>query len=275
MSAVSSLDPPRLLAEAVDVARAAAVEEAAAEYEPAGAGAAVGEHLEARLEGVNSLTHFFAAELPGYRGWRWSVSLACAGDDEPVTVSEVVLVPGAEALVAPPWVPWQQRVRPGDLGPGDLLPVDADDPRLVPAYVQSDDPAVEEVALEIGLGRTRVLSRQGRLEAAERWRRAHGPSAEQARSAPGSCGTCAFLVPLGGSLRAGFGVCANEFAPVDGIAVAVEFGCGAHSEAEVELGSPVHVAELVYDDGLIEPVPVGSATAESVTAEAEQPGVTS
>ena len=31
------------------------------------------------------------------------------------TVSEVVLVPGPTALLAPAWVPWENRVKPGDL----------------------------------------------------------------------------------------------------------------------------------------------------------------
>ena len=69
------------------------------------------------------------------------------------------------------------------------------------------------------------------------------------RPAEGSAaiGAC---VPLAGSLRGGFGVCANEFSPGDGAVVAVEYGCGAHSDVVVEPGSPVQVAALVYDDGV-------------------------
>ena len=147
-------DPATLtcLIDAVQHARDAAVEEAAADT-----GDTVGEHLEARPEDDGAVTHFFAARHAGYRGWRWSVTLACAGDDSPVTVSEVVLLPGGDALVSPAWVPWQERVRPGDLGVGDLLPTTTDDPRLAPAYLASDDPAVEDVAWELGLGRKTVL----------------------------------------------------------------------------------------------------------------------
>ncbi|WP_214364623.1 DUF3027 domain-containing protein [Pseudonocardia sp. H11422] len=258
MSAVPTLDPPRLLADAVALARSAAIDEASTEIGPDAAVESVGEHLESRLESDNTLTHFFAARHAGYRGWRWAVTLACAGEGEPVTVSEVVLLPGPDALVAPTWVPWNERVRPGDLGVGDLLPTDPDDDRLVPAHLASDDPAVEEVAVEIGLGRTRVLSREGRLDAAQRWQDGpHGPSAPMAKAAPGTCGTCAFFVPLAGSLRAGFGVCANEYSPADGKVVSVEFGCGAHSDVVVEGGSPVHVSALVYDDG-VDLEPAGS-----------------
>jgi hypothetical protein len=231
-----------VLAAGADLARAAAEEVA---------GGGVGEHLGVDAGGERLATHRFAAELPGYRGWYWAVTLARAPRAKAATVDEVVLLPGADALLAPAWVPWSERVQPGDLGPGDLLPAPADDPRLVPAYVDSGDPAVEEVAFELGLGRARVLSREGRLDAADRWYAGDGgPDTPMARQAPGRCGTGGFLVPLAGSLRAGFGVCANEITPVDGRVVSVEFGCGAHSEATAGLGPAVEPpAEIVYDDG--------------------------
>jgi DUF3027 family protein len=249
------VNPPERLVDAVALARAAAEEDAADDLGPGAAAAAVGEHLEAVEEAPDLVTHYFVAERGGYRGWRWSVTLA-GGGDAPVTVCEVVLRPGPDALVAPAWVPWDERVRPGDLGVGDLLPAAPDDDRLVPAYLASDDPAVEEVATEVGLGRVRVLSRSGRADAADRWYEGpHGPGTEMARAAPGPCGTCGFFLPIAGSLRAGFGVCGNEYAPADGSVVAVGFGCGAHSDVVSELASPVAVAELVYDDGVdLEPV---------------------
>ena len=46
-----------------------------------------------------------------------------------VTVDEVVLLPGDDAVLAPEWVPYRERIRPGDLGPGDLLPTEEDDDR--------------------------------------------------------------------------------------------------------------------------------------------------
>jgi hypothetical protein len=250
--------PPARLVDAVEQARAAAVEEAAAELGRQAAAGAVGEHLESVAEATDAVTHHFAAVQGGYRGWRWSVTLATAGDDAPVTVSEVVLLPGPDALVAPTWVPWHERVRPGDLGVGDLLPAPDGDPRLVPGYVASDDPAVEEVAVEVGLGRRTVLSRYGREQAARRWHDGpHGPTADMARAAPAQCGTCGFFLPLAGSLRAAFGVCGNEYGPADGTVVEVGFGCGAHSDVQPESVSPVAVAELVYDDG-VDLEPVGS-----------------
>jgi hypothetical protein len=233
---------PRLLS-SVERARAAAVEVAGED--------SVRGFEELQVEDEHAVTYFFAAEQPGYRGWRWAVTVADGGADRPVTVSETALLPGPDALVAPAWVPWQERVRAGDLGVGDLLPTEPDDPRLVPGYLISDDPAVEEVAHEVGLGRIRVLSRLGRDQVAQRWWDGdHGPRAEMAKAAPGTCGSCGFYLPLAGSLRAAFGVCGNEFAPADGAVVHAEYGCGAHSDVVVEPGPVAPVAELVYDDGV-------------------------
>jgi DUF3027 family protein len=261
VSAPAVVNPPQRLVDAVALARAAAEEEAAHELDAAAAAAAVGEHLDAVAESGGELgdavTHHFAAERGGYRGWRWSVTLAGTGDG-PITVCEVVLQPGPDALVAPAWVPWEERVRPGDLGVGDLLPTAPDDARLVPAYLASDDPAVEEVATEVGLGRVRVMSRYGRTDAADRWWGGErGPGADMAKAAPAHCGTCAFYLPLAGSLRAAFGACGNRYSPADGSVVAAGYGCGAHSDVVAEQTSPVAVAELVYDDG-VDMEPAGS-----------------
>ncbi|WP_086844957.1 DUF3027 domain-containing protein [Amycolatopsis kentuckyensis] len=258
----------RKLADAVEFARAAVLEDAPEEQ--------LGDHVGVTREDAVTASHLFEAQVPGYGGWRWSVTVALAGDDEPVTVSEVVLVPGPAALVAPAWVPWERRVRAGDLGVGDIFPTAENDPRLVPAYLQSDDPAVEETAREVGLGRVHTLSRFGRTEAAARWHEGEfGPRSDMARSAPDVCGTCGFFVPLAGSLRGVFGVCSNDIAPADGHVVDVEYGCGAHSEVEVEVTSSVPVAELVYDDSLLDfapaPAPevVETAAAEPETGIAE------
>ena len=244
----SDLSDPALVTE-VDLARAAAQEEAGDER--------VGEYVDYHVEDEAAVTHHFEADKAGYGGWRWAVTITSAGPDTDITVSEVVLLPGPDALVAPDWVPWQERVMAGDLGVGDLLPTSPDDVRLVAAYMGSDDPAVEETAMELGLGRVRVMSRPARLEAAERWHESEfGPRSDMARSAPAHCGTCGFYLPLAGSLRAAFGTCGNELSPADAHVVHVEYGCGAHSEAEVEQVSPVLVADLIYDDAQLDVEPL-------------------
>lgn len=230
-----------ILADAVDLARRALLE-----LEPSGVGA----HLGVIAEDESAATHRFEATLPGYRGWQWAVVVAAPPGAGYATVSESALLPGPDALVAPEFVPWEQRVRPGDLAPGDLLAPPADDPRLVPGYVATGDPVVDEVAYEVGLGRTKVMSREGREEAAERWYAERGPDSEMAKAAPATCGSCGFYLPLAGSLRAAFGVCGNAMG-ADGRVVHVAYGCGAHSDTEVPTGngSPLYEA---YDDAAID-----------------------
>jgi hypothetical protein len=213
----------------------AAVEQArAALVEVVGAGS-VGEHLGAEVEGERVVTHLFAATLPGYRGWRWAVTVARAARAKTVTVDESVLLPGADSLVAPEWLPWSDRVQAGDLGAGDLLPAPADDPRLVPGWTGADEgrPAPDDVRAvveELGLGRERVLSVEGRDLAAMRWYEGDGgPATELAQQAPARCATCGFAVLLRGPLGQAFAVCANEQSPRDGAVVSWDAGCGAHS----------------------------------------------
>nr|MDQ6937398.1 DUF3027 domain-containing protein [Actinomycetota bacterium] len=131
-------------AAAVDLARAAATEVG---------GDQVGEYLGAEADGERVVTHAFAATVPGYRGWYWSVVVARASRARTATVDEVVLLPGDDALRPPPWVPWAERIRPGDLGAGDVLPADPDDDRLVPAYAEDADEEMLDLAFELGLGR--------------------------------------------------------------------------------------------------------------------------
>ncbi|WP_051613068.1 MULTISPECIES: DUF3027 domain-containing protein [unclassified Rhodococcus (in: high G+C Gram-positive bacteria)] len=236
---------PPLLADAVSVAQAAVVE--------SGEGP-VGAHLGVEAVDEASAIHRFAADLPGYGGWQWAVVVAAPPGSETVTVSELALLPGPDALVAPTWVPWDERIRPGDLAPGDLLPPRHEDVRLVPGYLATGDPAVDDVALELGLGRKQVMSREGRLEAAERWAESDfGPDSPMAKAAPGTCVTCGFYLALQGSLSAAFGVCGNELA-ADGHVVHAAYGCGAHSDTEgpTGAGSPAYAA---YDDGALETTP--------------------
>lgn len=230
MPPVKTRKPDAKAAEAVEEARAGLVDLVPLEH--------VGDHLGVQAEEAKVVTHYFACTQPGYRGWRWAVTVARAPRARGVTIDEVVLLPGDDAVLAPPWVPWRERIRPGDLSPGDLLPPEDDDPRLVPSFTGADewpDPAeARRVADELGLGRPRVLSVEGRDLAAQRWYDgSHGPDTEMARSAPGRCGGCGFYVMLQGPLGQSFGVCANAFANDDGRVVSVDHGCGAHSEARL------------------------------------------
>jgi hypothetical protein len=215
----------------------------------------VGEHIDAVPEAERMVTHLFDCLLPGYRGWRWAVTVTRVPRSRHVTICETVLLPGPDALLALPWVPWQERLQPGDLGVGDILPTPPDDDRLAPGYLYSDDTAVEEVAWELGLGRARVLSREGRSEVAQRWYDGEaGPYAPISAAAPAGarCGGCGFYLPLAGAMRQLFGVCGNGFAPDDSRVVSADHGCGAHSEVMVEPVATVEELPTVYDDSEVE-----------------------
>src|SRR5688572_4934853 len=69
----------------------------------------VGGVLGHLVEGEHLLTLLFAADMGGYPGWHWSVTLVRVDDAEP-TVLETELMPGDAALLAPEWVPWSERL---------------------------------------------------------------------------------------------------------------------------------------------------------------------
>jgi hypothetical protein len=195
----------------------------------------VGEYLGLAMEAERVGTLRFACALPGYVGWDWAVTVARVPRGRHATVSETELLPAEGALLSPPWVPWADRLRPGDLGPGDTLPHISEDPRLEPGYAATGDKDEDRLAIwELGLGRPRVLSPLGRDEAATRWYEgAHGPTAPEAAKAGAKCSTCGFAIQMAGSLRAAFAVCANQWSPRDGSVVSWDHGCGAHSETDV------------------------------------------
>jgi hypothetical protein len=262
--ATTSTPVDSVVAAAVDEARAAAEENAPG---------LVGEHLGTIADEERLVTHHFATLDPAYRGWRWAVTVARMPRSRSVTVDEIVLLPGDDALLAPPWVPWSERLRPGDLGVGDLLPTKADDPRLAPSYTNVDDDETLGIAFELGLGRRRVLSYDGRIDAVERWYDGErGPEAAIARAAPAACATCGFFLPLAGALRQAFGACANEYAPDDGKIVSVDHGCGAHSEAVV-LPAPPSPAPPLVDEFTIDVVggPLGHEPGSVADADVAEP----
>ena len=124
---------------------------------------------------------------------------------------------------------------------------------------------------ELGLGRVRVLSLEGRLDAAERWWTGEaGPDSPMARQAPGQCVDCGFLVPLAGGLRQAFGVCANAVAPDDGRVVALAHGCGAHSETVVDAAHAA-TSGLVVEDDEFELIPTAEPVSPEQPVDEEQP----
>ena len=80
-------------------------EKAAKESAPVGG---VGKFLGTVDEEANVVSYRFQANMKQYLGWEWNVVVFQAKKADP-TISEVVLLPGKESIVAPDWVPWSER----------------------------------------------------------------------------------------------------------------------------------------------------------------------
>lgn len=262
--------PDKVLYAAVDLAREAA--------ESIATQGTVGDHIGVAMIGERLAMHQFECTNKGYAGWHWSVSVARPPRGKVATVCETNLLPGEAALVSPEWVPYAERLAPGDLRPGDVTPYKADDPLLEQGFEATGEEDVDQVAFfELGLGRKRVLSAEGRDVAATRWYDGdHGPKAPVATQAKGKCGDCGFFLPMAGVLRRTFGVCANEWSPSDGSVVSLDHGCGAHSEVDVTPPKSEKVDPPVLDDNRVETVDLGERSGgdeqqEKSAEAAEQP----
>jgi hypothetical protein len=195
----------------------------------------VGDFVSVDFDDDNRVaTYLFNAEINGYRGWRWCITIAKVDEDTAPTICDVVVIPGPDSLLAPDHIPYRDRILPEDITPGVIVPSASDDTRLAPsinALIHDEDLDATQV-FDLGLLRPRVLSIEGRDQASKRWYESdRGPSAPLAQQAPKPCSSCGFFLPIAGSLRSSFGVCANALAPDDARVVSVDHGCGAHSEA--------------------------------------------
>jgi hypothetical protein len=198
----------------------------------------VGTFISVDIDNENRVSTFlFEADLAGYKGWRWCVTVAEVEDGATPTICDVVVLPGPDSLIAPDWIEYRDRILPEDIQPGVIVPSILDDSRLAPgvhSLIHDEDLDSVQV-FDLGLSRARVLSIEGRDQASKRWYAGDsGPNAPIAQSAPKPCQTCGFFLPIAGSLRASFGVCANAIAPDDARVVSVDHGCGAHSEATIK-----------------------------------------
>ena len=214
--------------DAIDLARNAITDE------PLGA-SKIGKFVSVDFDDEDRVaTYLFEAKLAGYKGWRWCVTVAKVDADSAPTICDVVVLPGPDALTAPEWIPYRDRIQPGDVGVGDIVPSSLDDTRLVAGAqaLPQDEDLDTAMAIELGFGRARVISIEGRDQAAKRWYDGdRGPRSPMAKSAPKPCHSCGFFIQIAGSLRSTFGVCANAISPEDARVVSVDHGCGAHSEA--------------------------------------------
>jgi hypothetical protein len=214
----------------------------------------VGTYISTEPTSESTAVITFDSLMPGYKSWTWVVMLSWLDQDH-LTIDEVAMVPSETALIAPAWIPWSQRLEAGDVGIGDELPYRAVDPALTAGYAGVEEESVLEdtsnlkpLWWSLGLGRERILSQEGRELAATRWSQGEfAGSSIMARVAKANCSSCGFYLPLAGSLGSAFGACTNALSPADGKVVALNFGCGAHSETDV-VEAQVPSLDLVYDD---------------------------
>ncbi len=201
----------------------------------------VGEHLGISMrEGM--AVHRFASLTPGYSGWEWVVVLTTVPGSGVLTINEVTLQAGDKAHLPPKWVPYEDRVQPGDLRPGALLPPRHGDERL------SSEPVADVEGFPRNERAELQLSEKGLRDANKRWRATYGRGSVMARQAEWTCDTCAFFLPIAeNAVR--YGVCANEYS-ADGRVVDYRYGCGAHSATKEEAIGRTNKDYGAFDDGI-------------------------
>lgn len=251
-----------VLEDAVDVARAGA--EAVAYPRP------VGEHVGFEMVSERLATHYFASTDAGYVGWCWAVTVARVPRGRVATVCEVDMTPCEGALLAPEWVPWEERLRPSDISRDDVLPYKADDERLEQGFEDTSEDPDLPVVRELGLGRPRVLSQEGIDQAAKRWYESdRGP--KSGRRPRNTCSSCGFLMKMSGGMRTMFGVCANEWATDDGAVVSLDHTCGSHSETDVpKNGTAWPVRPSRVNEGALDAEPMPRASSEAKKEEPQK-----
>lgn len=251
-----------VLEDAVDVARAGA--EAVAYPRP------VGERVGFEMVSERLATHYFASTDAGYVGWCWAVTVARVPRGRVATVCEVDMTPREGALLAPEWVPWEERLRPSDISRDDVLPYKADDERLEQGFEDTSEDPDLPVVRELGLGRPRVLSQEGIDQAAKRWYESdRGP--KSGRRPRNTCSSCGFLMKMSGGMRTMFGVCANEWATDDGAVVSLDHTCGSHSETDVPKNGTVWpVRPSRVNEGALDAEPMPRASSEAKKEEPQK-----
>lgn len=266
---VRAVKKDAVLEGAVDVARAGA--EAVAHPRP------VGDHVGFEMVSERLGTHYFASTDTGYVGWCWAVTVARVPRGRVATVCEVDMTPREGALLAPEWVPWEERLRPSDISRDDVLPYKAEDERLEQGFEDTSDDPDLPIVRELGLGRARVLSQEGRDQAAKRWYDSErGP--KSGRRPRNTCSSCGFLMKMSGDMRTMFGVCANEWATDDGAVVSLDHTCGSHSETDVpKNGTAWPVRPSRINEGALDAEPMPRVSEESkadeaATGEADEAG---
>ncbi len=154
-------------------------------------------------------------------------------------------------------MPWAERIGPQDLTPGVLAPTPTDDVRLEPGYTGGESAADTEpaeasqlraVVAELGLGRERVLSPEGRDAAAERWLDGPGgPDNAMTQQAPGAVRHLRLLRRAQRQPRTHLrGVHQRTRLPATARWSVCDHGCGGHSDV-LEPSQGVDLSLPIWD----------------------------
>lgn len=92
--------------------------------------ALVGDFLARQDLGEGVYDFRFSSLLKGYEQWQWAVSLYHDAEAAEWTINETSLLPTQDALLAPEWVAWKDRLKPDDLSVTDSIGTDSNDPRM-------------------------------------------------------------------------------------------------------------------------------------------------
>ena len=70
----------------------------------------VGDFVSVDYDDENRVaTYLFNADIAGYRGWRWCVTVAKVDEEAAPTICDLVVIPGPDSLLAPDHVPYMDR----------------------------------------------------------------------------------------------------------------------------------------------------------------------
>jgi hypothetical protein len=210
----------------------------------------IGKHLRSERIDSKIVAHYFESNLTGYSGWEWEVVISRPSLSKEITVYSTALVVGKNAIRAPKWVPWAERIKPSDVQIWDALAYQKNDSNLVHSGMpHTNIDSIEKLAL----WRERVISPIGKRETCKRWITSRpGPHSKTKKVAKDICASCGYFVPLSGDLGQGFGACTNAFSPNDANVVAINNGCGSHSETSVPLGAKYFtVGKLYFQDSAV------------------------
>ena len=123
----------------------------------------VGNFISVEFDDENRVaSYLFDADIQGYKGWRWCVTVAKVDASAQPTVCDVVVLPGPDSLLAPDHVPYMERILPEDIQPGVIVPSVLEDTRLVPgmnALAQDEGLDATEVPAPLARRPSRQLRR--------------------------------------------------------------------------------------------------------------------